>query len=150
MGRSLVETVMGAVVLLIAAFFLVFAYSTADLRAVEGYEVSARFYNIEGLGPGSDVRIGGVKVGSVIEQGLDQQTYEALIVMTVKPEIKLPKDTKVSIATDGLLGDNYVRLAPGGAEELVEPGGELTNTQDVVSLENLLGKAIFLLTEEEN
>jgi len=150
MGRSLVETVMGAVVLLIAAFFLVFAYSTADLRAVEGYEVSARFYNIEGLGPGSDVRIGGVKVGSVIEQGLDQQTYEALIVMTVKPEIELPKDTKVSIATDGLLGDNYVRLAPGGAEELVEPGGELTNTQDVVSLENLLGKAIFLLTEEEN
>jgi len=150
MGRSLVETVMGAVVLLIAAFFLVFAYSTADLRAVDGYEVSARFYNIEGLGPGSDVRIGGVKVGSVIEQGLDQQTYEALIVMTVKPEIELPKDTKVSIATDGLLGDNYVRLAPGGAEELVEPGGELTNTQDVVSLENLLGKAIFLLTEEEN
>jgi len=138
------------VVLLIAAFFLVFAYSTADLRAVEGYEVSARFYNIEGLGPGSDVRIGGVKVGSVIEQGLDQQTYEALIVMTVKPEIELPQDTKVSIATDGLLGDNYVRLTPGNAEELVEPGGELTNTQDVVSLENLLGKAIFLLTEEEN
>jgi len=150
MGRSLVETVMGAVVLLIAAFFLVFAYSTADLRAVEGYEVSARFYNIEGLGPGSDVRIGGVKVGSVIEQGLDQQTYEALIVMPVKPEIELPQDTKVSIATDVLLGDNYVRLTPGNAEELVEPGGELTNTQDVVSLENLLGKAIFLLTEEEN
>lgn len=150
MGRSLVETVMGAVVLLIAAFFLVFAYSTADLRSVEGYEVTARFYNIEGLGPGSDVRIGGVKVGSVVDQRLDQETFEALIVMTVKPEIELPQDTQVSIATDGLLGDNYVRLSPGRSEEAVEPGGELANTKDVVSLENLLGKAMFLLTEEEN
>ncbi len=150
MGRSLVETVMGAVVLLIAAFFLVFAYSTADLRAVEGYEISARFFSVDGLGPGSDVRIGGVKVGSVVEQRLDQETYEALIVMTVKPEVELPKDTQVSIATEGLLGGNYVRLQPGNAEETVEPGGELTNTEDVVSLEQLLGKAIFLLTEEGN
>lgn len=150
MGRSLVETVMGAVVLLIAAFFLVFAYSTADLRAVEGYEVTARFYNIDGLGAGSDVRVGGVKVGSVIAQKLDQETYEALVVMSVRPEIDLPRDTEVSIATEGLLGGNYVRLVPGGSEEIVQPGGELVNTKDVVSLEQLLGKAIFLLTEEED
>lgn len=149
MGRSLVETVMGAVVLLIAAFFLVFAYSTADLRAVEGYEVTARFYNIDGLGAGSDVRVGGVKVGSVIAQRLDQETYEALVVMSVKPEIDLPTDTEVSVATEGLLGGNYVRLVPGNSEQTVEPGGELVNTKDVVSLEQLLGKAIFLLTEEE-
>lgn len=149
MGRSLVETVMGAVVLLIAAFFLLFAYSTADLRAVEGYRVHARFLNIEGLGVGSDVRIGGVKVGSVISQSLDQETFEAVITMSVRPDIELPVDTRVSVTTDGLLGDNYVRLDPGQAEERVGPGGELTDTKDVVSLEQLLGNAIFLLTEDE-
>lgn len=148
MGRSLVETVMGGVVLLIAAFFVVFAYSTADIRAVEGYEVRARFFNVEGLGVGSDVRVGGVKVGSVISQDLDQETYEAVIVMTIKPQIELPTDTRVSITTDGLLGENYVRLRPGQAEEIVQPGGELVRTKDVVSLEQLLGKAIFLLTED--
>lgn len=149
MGRSLVETVMGAVVLLIAAFFLVFAYSTADLQAVEGYPVKARFLNVEGLGSGSDVRIGGVKVGSVLSQSLDEETYEAVITMSVSPEVRLPVDTRVSVTTEGLLGDNYVRLEPGQAQEMVEAGGELTNTKDVVSLEQLLGKAIFLLTEEE-
>lgn len=149
MGRSLVETVMGAVVLLIAAFFLVFAYSTADLQAVEGYRVNARFLNIEGLGTGSDVRIGGVKVGSVVSQSLDEDTYEAVITMSIRPNIELPADTRVSVTTDGLLGENYIRLEPGRSAEIVEPGGELTDTKDVVSLEQLLGKAIFLLTEDE-
>ena len=149
MRRSVIETVLGAMVLLVAAVFLIFAYTSSDLKPVQGYQVQARFNSIDGLTVGSDVRIGGVKVGSVVAQGIDQEAYQAVVDFTVLPQIKLPEDTLVSITSSGLLGGKYLKLDPGSADTVVSSGGELTNTKDVISLEELLGKVIFLVTDED-
>lgn len=150
MGRNAVETVLGAVVLLAAAVFVQFAYSTAEVKAVEGYRVSAVFYKIGGLGKGSDVRINGIKVGTVVGHNLNSDTYDAVVKMTITPEIKLPTDTVAIIASEGMMGDKYVRLEPGSAKTYVDAGGKITKTKDFRSLEDQVGEIIFLATGGDN
>jgi phospholipid/cholesterol/gamma-HCH transport system substrate-binding protein len=147
-GRNLVETVMGAVVLLIAGFFLIFAYNSSNLRPISGYEVKARFNSVEGLQEGGDVRIGGVKVGSVTGQSLDTKNYQAVVTLTLKPQVKLPTDSIASVTGDSLLGGKYIKIEPGSAKNLIPPGGEVKKTKDALVLEQVLGRMIFLLTEE--
>ena len=149
MGNRLVESVMGAVVLGIAALFLVFAWNTADLRAVEGTTYSARFNSVGGLTTGSDVRIGGVKVGSVATQTIDPKSYRAIVSFSVRTDIRLPKDTEASVASDSLLGGNYLRLKIGRSRDMLPANATLARTRDALSLEDLLGRAIFLLTESD-
>ena len=148
MRRSVIETVLGAVVLLVAGIFFFFAYTSSDIKPTVGYEIQARFNAIDGLTVGSDARIGGVKVGTVTDMAIDQTTYQAVTTLTIESQIKLPDDTQAVISSDGLLGGKYVRLEPGKSEKRIAEGGELTNTKDVVSLEELLGKVIFLVTDE--
>lgn len=148
MGRTLIETVMGTVVIAIAAVFLVFAYVSADLQPVRGLSFNAKFASIGGLRPGSDVRIGGVKVGSVTNQSIDPKDYRAQVTFTVQHGITLPSDTVATITSDGLLGGKYLRLKVGTAADKLEPGGTLAKTVDALALEELLSRAIFLLTEE--
>jgi phospholipid/cholesterol/gamma-HCH transport system substrate-binding protein len=147
-GRNLVETVMGAVVLLIAGFFLIFAYNSSNLRPISGYEVKARFNSVEGLQEGGDVRIGGVKVGSVTGQSLDAENFQAIVTLTLKPQVKLPTDSIASVTGDSLLGGKYIKIEPGTAKTTIAAGGELKKTKDALVLEQMLGRMIFLLTEE--
>ncbi|MDE0704853.1 MAG: outer membrane lipid asymmetry maintenance protein MlaD [Rhodospirillaceae bacterium] len=147
MGQRLIETAMGAVVLAVAALFLVFAWNTADLRPVEGYTLKAGFASVGGLAPGSDVRIGGVKVGSVTGQRIDPESYRAEIDFTVRSGLSLPADTEASVTSDGLLGGKYLRLVPGASKQRLAPGETLKKTRDALALEELLARAIFLLAE---
>ena len=147
MKRSAIETVLGAVVLLVAGIFFFVAYTGSDIKPTVGYQVQARFNAIDGLTVGSDARVGGVKVGTVTDLTIDQVTYQAVTTLTIQSRIKLPDDTQAVISSDGLLGGKYVRLEPGKSEQKLAEGGELTNTKDVVSLEELLGKVIFLVTD---
>ena len=94
-----------------------------------------------------DVRIGGVKIGSVTALSVDPQNYQVRVRMTLASDLKLPEDTSASITGDGLLGGKYVKVDPGDSENLIAPGGTIGKTKDVVVLEQLLGRAIFLLTE---
>ncbi len=146
MGRNAIETVMGAVVLMVAAMFVFFAYSTAEVKAVKGYQVSAAFYKIGGLNKGGDVRISGIKVGTVTEQGLDPETFDAVVKMSISSDVKLPVDTVASIASDGMMGGKYVRLEPGGEKAFIADGGMITKTKDFRSLEDQVGEIIFLAT----
>ncbi|MCH6589526.1 MAG: outer membrane lipid asymmetry maintenance protein MlaD [Proteobacteria bacterium] len=146
MRRNAIETVMGAVVLLVAGVFVFFAYDMAQVKAVEGYEVTALFYKIGGLNEGSDVRISGIKVGTVIDHELDSESYDARVRMTITREIKLPVDTVASIASEGLLGGKYVRLEPGTDKSYIKDGGTITKTKDFRSLEDQVGEIIFLAT----
>lgn len=148
MKRNVIETVLGAVVLVIAGLFLVFAYLGSDIQPVEGYRVEARFNAIDGLAVGSDVRIGGVKVGSVVGQRIDPKTYRAVVSLSLLPEVEVPADSVARVSSDGLLGSKYVKIEPGGAKERIKPGGRFEKTKDVISLEELLGKVIFLVTDE--
>ncbi len=143
MRGNVIEAVMGAVVLVAAAVFLFFAYSTSQLRAVQGYEVTADFERIDGIREGGDVRISGIKIGSVIAEKLDPKTFLATLRMSIDPAIKLPDDTVAEIVSAGLLGDKYLSLVPGGSDNVIPAGGRIKYTQSSISLENLIGQMIF-------
>jgi phospholipid/cholesterol/gamma-HCH transport system substrate-binding protein len=147
MGRNLIETIMGGVVLLVAGFFLVFAYAQVDLGAVKGYSVTASFLSVGGLPNGGEVRINGIKVGSVIDQAIDPASYDAVVHMSIRPDIHLPTDTVAVIASDGLLGGKFVQLNPGHSGQTIAPGGTIANTKNFKSLEEMVGEIIFLATD---
>ena len=143
MTGNVIETVMGAVVLVVAALFLFFAYSTSQVRAVQGYQVTAQFERIDGIRDGGDVRIAGVKVGSIVSASLDPKTFLADVRMSIDPSYKLPDDTVAKIVSSGLLGDKFIALEPGGSEQAIPPGGRIKITQSSVSLEDLIGQMMF-------
>jgi phospholipid/cholesterol/gamma-HCH transport system substrate-binding protein len=143
MSGNVIETVMGAVVLVVAAFFLFFAYTTSQVRAVDGYTVTAQFTRVDGIRDGSDVRIAGVKVGSITAENLDPKTYLATLKMSINPEYKLPEDTVAEVISSSLLGDKYLALVPGGSDKNIPPGGQIKYTQATASLEDLIGQMIF-------
>jgi phospholipid/cholesterol/gamma-HCH transport system substrate-binding protein len=147
MNRRFAETAVGAVVLAIAVWFLVFAYNSGDFRPVKGYPLMAKFNSVGGLAPGNDVRIGGVKIGSVLEQRIDPADFRAVVVFSVRDDLKLPDDTVAAITSDGLLGGKYLRLEPGRTQQMLAANATLKNTRDALSLEDMLGRAIFLLSE---
>lgn len=147
MKRGAVETILGAIVLVVAIGFVVFGARAVDIGGEDGYRLSARFLKVGGLERGSDVRISGVKVGTVVERTLDLQTFEALVVFTVREDIRLPADTEAGVTAEGLLGGKYLRLFPGKAEEKLEPGQELAQTRDYQALEDTVSEIIFLATE---
>jgi phospholipid/cholesterol/gamma-HCH transport system substrate-binding protein len=145
MRRNVIETVLGGVVLAVAGFFLAFAYSSANVRKVDGYEVTAAFSSIAGLQKGSDVRISGVKIGSITALTLDPTSYQAVVHMSIDPSIKLTKDTAAVVASESMLGGKFLALEPGGEEEFIKPGGRVQYTQSTPGIEQLLGQVIFSL-----
>jgi phospholipid/cholesterol/gamma-HCH transport system substrate-binding protein len=150
MGRNVFETIMGAVVLLVASGFIYIAYQSGAVKATtNGYEVIAKFDRADGLALGTDVRVSGIKVGAVEAQKIDPQTYMAIVTMSVEGGIKLPEDSSAEIVGDGLLGGKYVAIVPGGAEKMIPAGGEIKFTQSSVSLEQLIGKMVFGGTDDE-
>ena len=146
MGRNLIETIMGAVVLGAAGFFLAFAWRHAGMDEVKGYSVTAQFAGIGGLDDGADVRINGIKVGTVTSQTLDRVSYNAVVKMTIANDIRLPVDTTAAISAEGLLGGKYIKLLPGRAGERLADGGQLSKTKDYKSIEEMVGELIFLAT----
>ena len=143
MQRSMLETVMGAVVLLAAVAFLSFAYEAANLRGSNGYEIAAEFGATGGLSVGDDVRISGIKVGQITDQQLDPVTYVARIIIALDPQIQIPADSSARITAASLLGGNYLELLPGAKIDMLQPGDVIYDTRDPVSLTDLLGKAVF-------
>lgn len=146
MQRHVIESVMGAVVLLVAAGFTYIALDTARIGTRAGYPVTAEFFRIGGLTVGSDVRLSGIKVGTVSETRLDPETFDAVVVMIIDHDVSLPEDTVAGIESQGILGGKYVRLQPGGAEARIAAGGRIENTQPFRSLEDQVGEIIFLAT----
>jgi phospholipid/cholesterol/gamma-HCH transport system substrate-binding protein len=138
------ELVTGALVLATAGLFLVFAVAnTGKSFGASGYDLHAGFDHVDGLSIGTDVRIAGVKVGSIRAITLDPKTYQADVVFSVQKDIKLSDDTSATVSTDGLLGGKYLALATGGDDKMLKPGDAITITQGSINLETLLGKYIF-------
>jgi phospholipid/cholesterol/gamma-HCH transport system substrate-binding protein len=141
--RNFAEVLIGAVVLLVAAGFLAYAIAHSGRSASSGYQLYARFDHIDGLGVGADVRVAGVKVGSIDSATIDPKTYQAVVGLTVRDDLKLPKDSSAVITSESLLGGKYLALAPGGDEAMLQPGQTITITQGSINIEELLGKFIF-------
>lgn len=146
MKKRPVETIMGIVVLLVAAFFVFFAYRVSDLQVVKGYELNAKFLKVGGLNTGADVMINGIKVGTVIGQALDNENYDAVVKLSIAPDIKLPKDSVAVIASNGLMGNKFIKIEPGSDKEMLQNGDEIVNTKDFKTIEDLVGEVIFMVT----
>ena len=143
MRANLIEVVMGAVVIVVAVLFITFAYSSSQIQPVQGYNISAKFDRIDGIIRGSDVKMSGVKVGTITDIALDPETYLAIVTLTLNPNVHIPTDTSAEIVGDGLLGSKFLALVPGGEEDMIPEGGEIKHTQSSVSLEALIGKFIY-------
>ena len=143
MANNLVESIIGALVLAVAAGFVFYAYSHSGAQSATGYVLGARFTSIDGLNPGADVRISGIKVGQVVGQRLDEMTFQAVVNFRVADRIELPDDSSIKIASEGLLGGSYLAIEPGGSENLLKQGDEIRYTQGAVDLFGLIGQAVF-------
>ena len=149
MNKKPVETIMGLVVLAVAAVFMCFAYNVSDLKIVKGYEISARFMKVGGLNTGADVRINGIKVGTVVSQKINPDDYMVDVGMSIMPNVSLPIDSSITVAGDGLMGDKYIKIEPGKSKEKLHSGSVATNTKDAKSLEDMVGEIIFMVTNND-
>jgi phospholipid/cholesterol/gamma-HCH transport system substrate-binding protein len=144
MKSSALETIVGAAVVAVAVLFFMFAYRTAGYgTAAGGYHVLAQFDNIDGIAVGTDVRVAGIKVGTVVGQTLDPKSYQAKIDMLVQPQYQLSDDTAAKITSEGLLGSKFVSLEPGGSDTKLSDGGEISYTQGAVDIWSLISQAMF-------
>ena len=141
MANSIAETVIGGVVLVAAVGFALYAGQSSGLQlGGASYPLTARFRSAEGISVGTDVRLAGIAVGSVTGLELDPKTFEAAVTFTVLGDLAIPDDSDVKIASESLLGGNYVEITPGASEVTLAPGDQMVNTQSSVSLLNLLMK----------
>ena len=146
MAKKSIETLVGLFVLLGLLGLLFLAFKAANLGNFErhaSYTVQARFDNIGGLKVRAPVRSAGVNVGRVTRITLDHKLFFAIVTMDIRDEYAFPKDSSAKVLTSGLLGDQYIGIEPGGAEENLVPGQLITQTQSAVVLENLIGQVLF-------
>jgi phospholipid/cholesterol/gamma-HCH transport system substrate-binding protein len=145
MNKNYFEIIVGFLVVAITIIFFLSARNTADVgvSSSESYQLQAKFLRIDGVEVGSDVRIAGIKVGSVAYVGLDSISYEAVIKISVLNQYKIPVDSYISIISSGLLGGKYVDIEPGISDEVLNNGETLTYTRSSVSIESLLSKFLF-------
>jgi phospholipid/cholesterol/gamma-HCH transport system substrate-binding protein len=144
MKQNLMETAVGALVIAIALGFFIFMYSTTGVgKGSGGYHLTAKFKNVEGINVGSDVRMSGIKIGSVTSQTLDNKSYDAVLTFAIDPAIKLPDDSTAKITSEGLLGGKFIALEPGGSETLLSDGGTITYTQGALDLWALVSDYMF-------
>lgn len=143
MAESKTELLVGAAVLAAAVAFVFYATRGADgSRQADQYPLHASFRSVEGISVGTDVRLAGVKIGTVIALDLNPQTFFADATFSVDEDILVPTDSTVLVSSEGLLGGNFIEIQPGGATDNVEPGGEIEDTQGSVSVVTLLMKFV--------
>jgi phospholipid/cholesterol/gamma-HCH transport system substrate-binding protein len=144
MKTNSVETAVGAVVILIAAAFFTFAYTTSGIgKGSGGYLLVAEFDNADGIGVGSDVRMSGVKIGTVTGQRLDTATYQAVLNLSIDPDLRLPDDSSAKVTSEGLLGSKFVALEPGGSAETLNDGDRIAYTQGAIDIWSLVSQFMF-------
>jgi phospholipid/cholesterol/gamma-HCH transport system substrate-binding protein len=141
-SNNTVETIMGAVVVLVAAAFLYFAYTNTSSGSLGGYELTAKMPRVDGLATGTDVRLSGIKIGAVNAMDLDPKTYLVTLHMNIRSDIPVPVDSSLMVTSSGLLGGSYLSITPGGEDKMLPPGGAITNVQGSVDLMGLVGRFI--------
>ena len=150
MKDNLVETLVGFGVIVVAAIFVFYGYSVTDSSNSDGYVISAEFDRVDGLTIGSDVRMSGIKIGTVTALSLDPQSYAANVSIIIGSDIDLPDDTSAKITSEGLLGGNYISLSAGGSEDMLSGGDEILYTQGSVDLIGLVSQALFSAGDQES
>ncbi len=143
MGRNLIETVLAAVVVVIAASFVIFVVNLTDRSSGDSYDVKANFLQTPGLLEGAGVQISGVKVGYVSRVAVDPVTFDVEVRMEIDETVGLPSDSSASLTTDGALGETQVQLHRGTSKEMLGKGGFVTKTVSPVNLIDQIGRFIY-------
>ena len=134
------EALLGALVIMVAAWFVIFTYNRTEAGGRGGgYSLAARFPNVTGVAVGTDVRVSGIKIGTVTGQKLDPKSFQAVLTLGLDKAVRLPADTSAAITSEGILGGSYIALTPGGDTAMLRPGDEITDTQGSTDLMGLIG-----------
>jgi phospholipid/cholesterol/gamma-HCH transport system substrate-binding protein len=137
------EALVGLLVVVLAVWFVIFAWDRTGAGTKAGsIRVTAIFPNASGVNAGTDVRVSGLKVGSVTALSLDPQSYQVKVDIALDPSVKLPADSSASITSEGLLGSTFVAFTPGGSETALKSGDTITDTQGSMDLMALIGQFI--------
>lgn len=143
MSENRTEVLTGAAVLAVALGFLVWAGQGVGLgKAPQSYTLHASFRSVEGVTVGSDVRLAGVKVGTVTSLKLNPQTFFADATVALSNDVILPVDSAILVSSEGLLGGAFIELLPGGSPENLAAGAEIEDTQGAVSVISLMMKFV--------
>lgn len=143
MSNSKIETAVGGIVLLAAIGFILYvANATNSVGGNSGLTLKASFRSADGITAGTDVRMAGVKIGTVTDMRLDSESFRAEIIFSLRENLEIPDDSGVAVSQDGLLGGSYVEIIPGGSEFKLKDGEEFLDTQGSVSLVSLLLKFV--------
>jgi phospholipid/cholesterol/gamma-HCH transport system substrate-binding protein len=142
MHNETVETLIGAVVIAIAVVFTVFAYrSTGTTPGGSGYQLTAKMNRVDGLAVGTDVRLAGLKVGTIAAMTLGQD-YLITVHMAINTDVKVPDDSSLVVTSSSLLGSSYLSISPGGSDKMLPPGGVIKNTQGAIDMMGLLNRFV--------
>ncbi len=137
---NVAETLIGALVIAVAVGFLAFAYLRTGSGSLSGYEVNARLPKADGLSVGTDVRLAGIKIGTVTDLTLDPKTYLVTVHMTIRNDIKLPVDSSVLVTQAGFLGGQYLSITPGGEDKMMKAGSFFENAQGSIDVMGLVNR----------
>jgi len=145
MKRFSIELVVGLFMIagFLAFFYLAVKMGDLSLFGNDRYTVQARFTNTSGLKEGAYVEMAGVRVGKVASIQFDPEGYESILVLSIPRTVKLQEDTIASVRTAGIIGDKYIKLAPGGLDDYIEEGGEIIETESSLDIEELISKYMF-------
>jgi phospholipid/cholesterol/gamma-HCH transport system substrate-binding protein len=144
--RNPFEVLVGVIVIVLTLALLLYLVASLSTAGASRYMLRAEFGRIDGIAAGSDVRIAGVKVGTVIGTSIDPKSYKAVVRLAVRPDIRLPTDSMAEISSENLLGGDYISLVPGQAGAKISSGGLVAGTRSSIDLESLLGKFILSVT----
>ena len=140
--NNVAETLIGAAVVAVAVVFLAFAYFRTGSGSLSGYEINARVPKADGLAVGTDVRLAGIKIGTVTDLTLDPRSYLVTIHMNIRDDIKLPVDSSILVTQAGFLGGQYLSITPGGDDKMLAPGSYFDNAQGSIDVMGLVGRAV--------
>lgn len=143
MNKRIFEISVGFFVICLSFGWLFYAKHQIHATRFEGYTLIAKFDNTDGIQVGSDVKISGVRVGEVTDVEIDPKTFTSVVKFSVEKSVNLPCDTSASVYTNGLMGNKYIALSPGGDDDVLKPNEEIQSTQGSINIESLIGKFLF-------
>jgi phospholipid/cholesterol/gamma-HCH transport system substrate-binding protein len=138
--NNIAETLVGAAVVAVAVAFLVFTYNRTGSGSLSGYDINAKVPKADGLSVGTDVRLAGIKIGTVTDLTLDPKNYLVTVHMNIRDDIKLPVDSSVLVTQAGFLGGQYLSITPGGDDKMMTAGAYFENAQGSIDMMNLVGR----------
>ena len=138
--NNIAETLIGAAVVVVAIAFLAFGYLRTGSGSLSGYEVNAKLAKVDGLSVGTDVRLSGIKIGTVTALTLDPKNYLVTVHMNIRDDVKLPMDSSVLVTQAGFLGDQYLSITPGGDDKMMTAGVFFESAQGSIDVMNLVGR----------